>query len=191
MKRWGWIAALVYAATIVMVNVTIAHFGQRPVAPGAPHTLPVLPGLDAPSGVYLVGLALVMRNVMQRQLGRWVAVVAVLIGAGLSAVTASADLAFASGVAFLCSELLDMTIYTPLRERFPTPRGQLVAVLPASLAGAALDSLVFLKLAFHSETFWRAQMVGKTWGVLAAAVVLITVEVVSMRSPSRAELALA
>lgn len=162
-RKLGIFAVLGYIATIVAANYAIHHIGTAAPFPGAPHTLPVGFGLVAPSGVYFVALALVLRNVVQRQLGRWVAVVAILIGAAISWWVADPGLAKASAAAFLLSEALDMAIYTPLRRY-----GQYRAVLPASLAGGAVDSALFLWIAFGSETFWKAQMLGKTWGVLAA-----------------------
>lgn len=176
MRKAGLLAFAGYIATIVGANYAIHHLGAAGPVPAAPHTLPVWPGLDAPSGVYFVALALVLRNVVQRQLGRWFAVVAILIGAAISWWVADPGLAKASAAAFLCSEALDMAVYTPLRRY-----GQIRAVLPASLAGAAVDSWLFLRLAFHSESFWRAQMLGKTWGVLAAALILWSVPVVTAR----------
>lgn len=167
MKRAGIIALIGYIATIVAANWALHHLGNPSPFPGAPHTLPVGFGLQAPSGVYFVALALVLRNVVQRQLGRRVAVAAIIIGALLSWATSDAAVALASGVAFLCSEGLDMSVYTPLRRH-----GEWRAVLPASLLGGAVDSAVFLAIAFRSEAFWRAQFLGKTWGVLAAALIL-------------------
>lgn len=167
MKRIGAVAVIGYTLTIVAANWALHHIGNPSPFPGAPNTLPVGFGLEAPSGVYFVALALVLRNVVQRQLGRRVAVAAIIVGALLSWATSDGAVALASGVAFLCSEGLDMTVYTPLRRH-----GQLRAVLPASLLGGAVDSAVFLAIAFHSESFWQAQMLGKAWGVLAAAVIL-------------------
>lgn len=177
-NKLGLLAVAGYIATIVGANYAIHHLGHPGPVPVAPHTLPVWPGLAAPSGVYFVALALVLRNVVQRQLGRWPAIGAILIGAAISWFIADHALAEASAVAFLCSEALDMAVYTPLRRY-----GQIRAVLPASLAGAALDAALFLRIAFHSESFWTAQMLGKTWGVLAAAAVLASVPVVTARLP--------
>lgn len=177
-KTLGLTALVGYIATIVGANYAIHHLGHPGPIPAAPHTLPVWPGLAAPSGVYFVALALVLRNVVQRQLGRWVAVVAILIGASISWYVADPALAKASAAAFLCSEALDMLVYTRLRRY-----GQIRAVLPASLAGAALDSWLFLRIAFHSESFWTAQMLGKTWGVLVAALILWSVPAITVRLP--------
>jgi queuosine precursor transporter len=58
-------------------------------------------------------------------------IVAILVGALLSwAVTSNRDLAVASAVAFLFSELADFAVYRPLRER-----RWLLAVFPSNVVG--------------------------------------------------------
>lgn len=114
---------------------------------GAPHpsgarTIPVGFGLNAPSGVVLVGASLTLRDVLQRRAGPWFVVVAILVGAILSAAL-SPELAIASGVTFLAAELADLAVYTPLRERSLTG-----AVLASNVVGAFVDSALFLTLAF-------------------------------------------
>ncbi|MBX6321458.1 MAG: VUT family protein, partial [Rhodospirillaceae bacterium] len=119
------------------------------------------PGLMAPSGVLMVGLALVLRDLVQRRLGlRW-AVAAILAGAALSALLAPPSLVVASGAAFLLSELADLLVYTPLQRR-----RLLLAVLASGLIGLVVDSVVFLDLAFGSLAFLPGQIVGKAWMVL-------------------------
>jgi uncharacterized PurR-regulated membrane protein YhhQ (DUF165 family) len=73
----------------------------------------------APSGVLMIGLALVLRDLVQRRLGFLWAAGAILAGAALSALLAPPALVLASAVAFLLSELADLGVYTPLqRHRF-------------------------------------------------------------------------
>lgn len=69
----------------------------------------------------------------------------------------------ASTVAFLLSELADFAVYTPLQER-----GLVLAVLASSTVGLAVDSVLFLWLAFGSLEFLAGQIVGKGWMVLLA-----------------------
>ncbi|MCW5698720.1 MAG: VUT family protein [Rhodospirillales bacterium] len=117
----------------------------------------------APSGVLMIGLALVMRDLVQRRLGvRW-AVAAILCGAIASAFLAPAALVVASTVAFLMSEFADLAIYTPLQRR-----RLMLAVLLSSLIGLVIDSAVFLYLAFGSLTYVEGQVIGKAWMVLLA-----------------------
>jgi uncharacterized PurR-regulated membrane protein YhhQ (DUF165 family) len=123
--------------------------------------------LSAPSGVLMIGLALVLRDLVQRRLGLAWSVIAVLIGAGLSATFAAPSLVIASAVAFLLSEAADLFVYTPLQRR-----QFVLAVVLSSVAGLFVDSVVFLYLAFGSLDFLLGQVVGKAWMVAATIPVL-------------------
>jgi queuosine precursor transporter len=149
-----------FALTIPLANWLIQHAGTTCV-PHGPCLVPVLPGLSAPSGVLMVGVALVLRDLVQRRLGVLVSVVAVLIGALLSAFLAPPALVIASAAAFLVSEMADLAVYTPLARR-----RMVTAVIASGLAGLAVDSLLFLWLAFGSLDFLAGQVVGKAWMVL-------------------------
>lgn len=122
---------------------------------------PRRPGLAAPSGVLVVGLALVLRDLVQRRLGRNWALAAIAVGAILSAIFAPPELILASTAAFLLSELADLGVYTPLQRR-----GLVLAVVASSLVGLVIDSAVFLFLAFGSLEFLLPQIIGKAWMVL-------------------------
>ncbi|MBV9736054.1 MAG: VUT family protein, partial [Acidisphaera sp.] len=119
------------------------------------------PGVPAPSGVLLAGLALVLRDVVQRCLGLNWGLLAVFLGTSLSVVLAPQALVLASGVAFLLSELMDFAIYTPLQRR-----RLVLAVIASAAGGLVLDSLVFLLLAFGSLAYLPGQVLGKGWAVL-------------------------
>jgi len=115
----------------------------------------------APSGVLMIGLALVLRDLVQRRLGRSWSLGAIAIGAILSAAVAPRSLVIASAAAFSLSELADFLVYTPLqRRRFVT------AVVASSLVGLVVDSVIFLWLAFSSLEFLWGQVIGKAWMVL-------------------------
>jgi uncharacterized PurR-regulated membrane protein YhhQ (DUF165 family) len=117
----------------------------------------------APSGVLMIGLALVLRDLVQRRLGRPWSLGAVAVGAIFSGAVAPPSLVIASAVAFFFSELADFLVYTPLqRRRFVT------AVIASSLAGLVVDSVIFLWLAFSSLEFLWGQVIGKTWMVLVS-----------------------
>lgn len=104
-----------FALCIPAANWLIGHVGTS-CAPGGPCVIPVAPGLTAPSGVIMVGLALVLRDLVQRRLGLAAASLAILGGAALSAVLAPPSLIVASAVAFLVSEFADLAVYTPDRK---------------------------------------------------------------------------
>lgn len=161
----GLVALVGFAATIPAANWLIGNVGWQ-FDPHGPHLIPVGFGLMAPSGVLMVGLALVLRDAVHEMLGwRW-AVAAIVAGAALSGLFAPGPLVVASGVAFLLSEAADLAVYAPLR------RERLwLAVLASGAVGAAVDSAVFLWLAFGSLQFIEGQIVGKLImsGLAAAA----------------------
>jgi hypothetical protein len=159
----GFLFLLGFGLCIPVANWLIGNVGTV-CAPRGPCLIPVAPGgLMAPSGVLMAGLALVLRDMVQRRLGLGWAGAAVLAGAALSALLAPPSLVVASAAAFLVSEAADLAVYTPLQRR-----GLVLAVALSGVAGLVLDSLVFLLLAFGSLDFLAGQVVGKLWTVLAS-----------------------
>jgi uncharacterized PurR-regulated membrane protein YhhQ (DUF165 family) len=138
----------------------IGNVGVFCIASG-PCVLPVAPGLMAPSGVLMVGAALVLRDLVQRRLGIEFGIAAIVAGAALSAGLAPRSLVIASTAAFLLSEFVDFAVYTPLARR-----RLVLAVVASGLVGIVVDSLIFLWLAFGSLDFLGGQIVGKAWMVL-------------------------
>ena len=153
---------IAFGLCIPAANWLIGNAGTVCV-PDGPCLIPVAPGVMAPSGVLMIGLALVLRDLVQRRLGLTWAVAAILAGAALSAVFASPTLVAASAIAFLLSELADLAIYTPLQRR-----RLVLAVFASSLVGLIVDSAVFLYLAFGNLDFLAGQVIGKAWMVLLA-----------------------
>ncbi len=158
----GFLYLAGFAACIPAANWLIGNAGTI-CAPAGPCLIPVLPGVMAPSGVLMVGLALVLRDLVQRRLGvRW-AVGAILGGALLSAALAPPTLVIASAAAFLLSELADLAVYSPLQRR-----RLMVAVALSGVVGLVVDSIVFLQLAFGSLDYLAGQVAGKAWMLLFA-----------------------
>jgi uncharacterized PurR-regulated membrane protein YhhQ (DUF165 family) len=159
---------LAFIACIPAANWMIGNVGTVCV-PQGPCLVPVSPWgpggqpLMAPSGVLMIGLALVLRDMVQRRLGRGVAITAIVAGAALSGAVAPPQLIVASTVAFLLSELADFAVYTPLQSR-----GLVLAVLASSVVGLVVDSVLFLWLAFGSLDYVAGQILGKLWMVLLA-----------------------
>jgi uncharacterized PurR-regulated membrane protein YhhQ (DUF165 family) len=157
-----------FIACIPLANWMIGHWGTVCV-PQGPCLVPVWPwgpgdtALMAPSGVLMIGLALVLRDLVQRRLGRGVALGAIVAGAALSGAVAPPQLIVASATAFLVSELADFAVYTPLQER-----GLVLAVLASSVVGLVADSILFLWLAFGSLDYLAGQVLGKLWMVVLA-----------------------
>jgi uncharacterized PurR-regulated membrane protein YhhQ (DUF165 family) len=166
--KYGLVAA--YIATIPAANWLIGHWGTVCV-PDGPCLLPVFPGLMAPSGVLMIGAALVLRDLVQRSFGAWVSIGCIIAGAALSFFIAPPALALASGAAFLFSELVDFSVYTPVaRRNFP------LAILLSCSAGALADSALFLWLAFGSLAFIGGQFVGKLYAAAAYLAVKVVVK---------------
>lgn len=151
---------------IPAANWMIGNIGSVCVPNGA-CLIPVAPGLMAPSGVIVIGVALVLRDLVQREFGIGLTIGVIVCGAAISAAIAPPSLVIASGTAFLLSELADMAVYTPLRERRLA-----LAVLFSGAVGAVIDSAIFLWLAFGSLNYLGGQVVGKLWASLVGFLVL-------------------
>jgi uncharacterized PurR-regulated membrane protein YhhQ (DUF165 family) len=163
-RTLGVIAAAAFIATVWVSNLLVQKFGIVGVGFG----------LQAPAAVFVVGAAFTLRDLVHRSLGRGAVVAAIIIGAALSYLVAPA-FALASGVAFVVSELADLAVYTPLAKRSWTG-----AVALSNTVGAAIDSYLFLAIAFGSQAFFWGQLLGKTW-ITAATVVLLLVGRVVVR----------
>lgn len=157
-----------FIACIFLANYSVQHWGTL-AYPTGPHTITVL-GLTAPSGVLFVGLSFSLRDGAQMALGKWWILVAILTGACLSYLIAP-SLALASGAAFLFGEGCDWLAYTPLIER-----GKLVtAIIVSNTFGSAVDTLIFLWLAFSSLTFFWGQFWLKLLMTIPALLIIIPI----------------
>lgn len=161
MKRLGIIAAAAFIATVWFANWLLARYGVVPIGFG----------LSAPAGVFAVGIAFTLRDIVHRTLGRAVVVGCIIAGCVLAYfIEANATIpgghlaiAAASALAFLFSETADLAVYSPLEER--TFVG---AVAASNTVGAVVDSALFLWLAFGSLAFIDGQIVGKLLMTAAA-----------------------
>ena len=159
-KREGIIFFLAFIATIFLANWFIRNIGTE--CHGDVCLIPMWPTFGigdgmVPSGVLWAGLALTLRDLVQRRLGFWWAWIAVAVGAGLSAIL-DPRLALASAGAFFIAETLDLFVYTPLQAR-----NLFWAVLASNFVGLVVDSFVFLSLAGLPLAFAEGQIVGKLW----------------------------
>lgn len=168
MQPKGIAAIVAFVATIPAANWMIGNVGTTCV-PNGPCLIPVGFGMMAPSGVLLIGAALVLRDAVHRLLGLWWALAAIGAGGAISFFVSPPALAIASMTAFLLSELLDLAVYAPLaRKRLA------LAVLASGVVGAAVDSALFLYLAFGSVNFLSGQLIGKLYAsVIAFAVIAV------------------
>lgn len=166
-RREGFAYLALFTACVPAANWLIQNVGTFCV-PKGPCLIPVAPGLTAPSGVLLVGVALVLRDLVQRRLGMTWAIGAIVAGGILSAFFAPPALVIASVAAFLLSELADLAVFTPLQRR-----GLVAAAVASSFVGLVVDSIVFLWLAFGGLQFLAGQVVGKALMVLIAVPLLV------------------
>ena len=161
-RNEGYAYLVAFILTIPAANWMIGNVGA--VCPeNSPCLIPVGFDVMAPSGVIMVGLALVLRDLVQRRLGKLWALGAIVVGALLSALIAPQALVLASGAAFLVSELADFAVYTPLQKK-----RLVLAVFMSGVVGLVADSVLFLQLAFGSLDFLSGQIIGKTWMIVLA-----------------------
>jgi uncharacterized PurR-regulated membrane protein YhhQ (DUF165 family) len=154
--------SLALVACVVAANVATARLGF--VDAGF--------GLIVSAGTFAAGLALAVRDALDRAGGlRWV-LPTILAGVALSAVLASPVLAVASAAAFALSELADLAVWRGLRRR--TIGG---AVAASNAVGALVDTAVFLPLAGLPVTAaaFGGQVLVKAGYVTVAALLLIAV----------------
>lgn len=100
-------------------------------------------------GAFTYPVAFLVTDLANRQFGpglaRSVVLVGFIAGVGLSWITAPHRIAIASGAAFLIGQLLDITVFNRLRRQ-----AWWQAPLAGSLAGSALDTVMFFSFAFAS-----------------------------------------
>lgn len=145
------IAIPIVIATVAAIffsgrRFTALYVGLMPLINWAFAGIPTIPlpemlgGGDWHPFTIVTGLVLVARDFAQREIKHWI-FGAMIIGLGLSTLTAWPVIVVASGVAFLISETADWAVYTftkrPLSQR----------IMISSLIGAPLDQVVFLWLA--------------------------------------------
>jgi len=145
--------ALLLAALVVLANWLASRY-----------VVSVGFGRIAPAGVFCIGGVLVLRDWLQ-QLRGLVWTMPLVYAAGLASWgigdaagwTRLEKVAVASVVAFTISETVEAVVFTPLRNRNLT-----LGVALSATVGNALDSYVFLSLAFGSLTFFLGQFIGKS-----------------------------
>jgi queuosine precursor transporter len=86
-RREGLIFLALFCLTVPTANWMVGNVGTS-CAPNGPCLIPVAPGLMAPSGVLMIGVALVLRDLVQRRLCVGVASAAIIAGSLISAALA-------------------------------------------------------------------------------------------------------
>lgn len=136
--------------------------------------VPLTPYL-APAGVFCIGGVLVLRDWMQQVGGLW-RTMALTYAAGLlswlvgdlAGWTSLQKIAIASVVAFTVSETVEAIVFTPIRKRSLS-----TGVALSATVGNALDSWIFLTLAFSSTAFFWGQFWGKSEAIAVGVALTI------------------
>ena len=170
-----YITFVLFLLTVPAANYMIGNVGTICV-PDGPCLIPLGFGIMAPSGVLMVGLALLLRDFVYESLGSKWTLAAVGIGSVLSYVLADPFIAIASVVAFSVSELSDYAVYSKLRER-----GKSLAILASGVVGSILDSTIFLYLAFGSLAHIEGQVLGKVGVTLIVVGLLYAWKVIRVK----------
>jgi queuosine precursor transporter len=150
-KRFALLAAA-YVALVILANWLASRY-----------VVSVGFGRVAPAGVFCIGGVLVLRDWLQQLRGLlWT--MPLVYAAGLASWgigdaagwTQLEKIAVASVVAFTVSETVEAVVFTPLRNRSLT-----LGVALSGTVGNAIDSWLFLQLAFASQAFFVGQFIGK------------------------------
>ncbi len=161
-----------FLATIPAANWMVGHIGTV-CPPDSPCLVPVWPWPEvlAPSGSVVIGVALVLRNILQQTASRVWILGCILLGAALSGLVAPAALTLASATSFLFSEMTDWAVYSPLRRR-----NLAGSILAAGSAGAVVDASLFVTSAFGGQlSLIGGQVIAKVWAGILASCLLTTI----------------
>lgn len=126
---------LIVVASNVLVGIPFAHFNMQDNLTWGAFTFPVS---------YLI------TDLTNRRYGPAMARKLVAVGFVLAVIAsvyfATPRIAIASGLAYLCGELLDISVFNRLRQQ-----SWWHAPLAASLIGSALDTVLFFSIAFAGD----------------------------------------
>jgi queuosine precursor transporter len=156
------------------VSLAVAYVGLAVLANwlASKYVWPVGFGYVAPGGVFAIGAVLVIRDWLN-QLSPKLSLALIPVASGISYAigelagwSSLQKIALASVAAFVISESVEWAVFAPIRKRSLT-----LGVALSGSVGIALDSYVFLSLAFGSLAFFDGQMIGKA-EALAAGVAL-------------------
>ena len=150
------VLALAFAGTVLAANAALETWGI--VAVGF--------GLAAPAGVFFAGIAFTLRDGLHEIGGRTWVLGAIAVG-GVLSYFIDPVFALASATAFTVSELVDYSIYAPLRRRSWLP-----AITVSNIGGLTVDSVLFLWIAFGSLDFIEGQLLGKAYMTLVFVIPL-------------------
>jgi uncharacterized PurR-regulated membrane protein YhhQ (DUF165 family) len=151
-----------YVGTIVTANWASTHWSALLVG-----------AVAVPAGTLSAGVTFSLRDLLHECLGPRGVLAAIAVGAGLSWLLASPQIAVASVLAFTVSELVGSLVYGRLRSW-----SVVGAVIGSNLVGLGFDSVLFVPLAFGSFAFVPGQILGKTVATVLTVAVLVAARAV-------------
>lgn len=175
--------ALLFLTSAAASNWAINNIGHDNGA-GSPRTVPIGWGLQAPSGVVLIGLMFAVRDTLHERIGVKGTLLLIALASAVGAIVAPPTLAAASGITMLIAESSDALVYQRLRAA-----GRFMAATTSNVAASLLDSIVFLAVAFGAAAAVSgtlALFVGKLQASLVAMLVVNLAR--RLASPPRARL---
>jgi uncharacterized PurR-regulated membrane protein YhhQ (DUF165 family) len=152
-----------YVSTIVIANWTSTHWSAWQIGT-----------IAVPAGTLWAGMTFTLRDALHEALGGRGVLSAIVIGAGLSWLLASQQIALASVLAFTTSELAGSVPYSRLRSR-----SMLGAVAASNLVGLGIDSLLFVPVAFGGFALVPGQVLGKTVATVLTLSTLVVAKAIS------------
>lgn len=162
----GWFSAFGLLVGVVAANWLTSTYGFVPVGLG----------FSATAGTFAFGFALALRDSTQDILGKRVMLSIVFVGAAISYLVSDQMIALASAVAFLFAELVNFAVYTPLRNKSVLGDSRwAAAVVSSSIAGAIIDTVIFLLIAFGWAAVTIPALVGQLIGKAYATVIYLIV----------------
>jgi uncharacterized PurR-regulated membrane protein YhhQ (DUF165 family) len=151
----------VVAASNILVQYPFSHFGLGEILTYGAFTYPV---------------AFLVNDLSNRRFGpqfaRKVVYAGFFIAVILSVWLATPRIAIASGTAFLCAQLLDITVFSKLRQLTWWK-----APFASAVFGSVLDTILFFSIAFAAQFAWIDSATGQADSSLAMRVPLFGHEV--------------
>ena len=161
-----YLVAVAFLLCLPAANLLIQNVGTVCLTNG-PCLIPTGFGFMAPSGVLMIGAALLLRDVVHEIWGRSTAIVLILLGGLVSVPFVGSHLLVASLLAFFVSEMADFFVYDRFRKQ---NKGN--AVLASGVVGAALDTALFSYVAFGTLAWQPGLLLGKIYATLFVAAYL-------------------
>ena len=146
---------LMYLGSILLANVLVSQF----------HLVHHF-GLTFPAGAYAIGLTFTLRDMVQREHGKWKCWIWMGTASAITVLFAP-KIALASASAFLISEGMDWLIYTVY------PGSFVKRVIFSNLIGIPLDSIVFVTVAFGFawSPIWGQTIIKMVMGLMALTII--------------------